>query len=234
MIPIRRGARGFSRGSLAKEMRKTEKGQKYGGEQREERIRQIVAAAAALYDAQGYDAVTFSKIGREVDFSRINLYNYFRCKEDIFLLILQEDIGRMVEDARGSFTSPAESLDVFAAAWGAFLLRHQRMLALFSIVNTIILRGASDEAHEAFRAGIYRNFRQLSESVRIALPWMDETLSTAFVDFENSYAMTLYPASIEYKEAQHITIFSHAGYGTRRFLPQYVAYLKVILRGLQA
>ncbi len=223
MIPIRRGARGFSRGSLAKEMRKTEKGKKYGGEQREERIRQIVAAAAALYDAQGYDAVTFSKIGREVDFSRINLYNYFRCKEDIFLLILQEDIGRMVEDARVSFTSPAESLDVFAAAWGAFLLRHQRMLALFSIVNTIILRGASDEAHEAFRAGIYRNFRQLSESVRIAL-----------VDFENSYAMTLYPASIEYKEAQHITIFSHAGYGTRRFLPQYVAYLKVILRGLQA
>ena len=67
MIPIRRGARGFSRGSLAKELRKTEKGKKYGGEQREERIRQIVAAAAALYDAQGYD---MDEIPAEIGFCR--------------------------------------------------------------------------------------------------------------------------------------------------------------------
>ena len=69
-----------------------DKGQKQGETQREERIRQIVDVTAALYDRDGYDAVTFSTIGRGLDFSRINLYNYFRGKEDIFLLILRPSL----------------------------------------------------------------------------------------------------------------------------------------------
>ena len=209
-----------------------DKGQKQGETQREERIRQIVDVTAALYDRDGYDAVTFSTIGRGLDFSRINLYNYFRGKEDIFLLILRRDIEAMVQDAAASFTVPETDLTVFAAAWGALMMRHQRMMSLFGIVNTILLRGADDEAHAAFRAAIHEKFLRLGAIVRRVLPWMDSRLSAAFVDFENSYAMTLYPASVEYKTAQGIAIFSDVGYGTRSFLPQYVAYLTVILRGL--
>lgn len=209
-----------------------DKGQKHGEPQREERIRQIVDVTAALYDRDGYDAVTFSTIGRGLDFSRINLYNYFRGKEDIFLLILRRDIEDMVNDAAASFTSPESDMEAFAATWGALMMRHQRMMALFGIVNTILLRGAGEEAHAEFRAAIHEKFLRLGAVVRRVLPWMDPALSAAFVDFENSYAMTLYPASMEYKKAQGIAIFPDVGYGTRPFLPQYVAYLIVILRGL--
>ena len=56
-----------------------------GEEQKKIRRQQIVDAAASLYAEVGYDKVTFSKIGRKVSFTRLNLYNYFPCKEDIFL-----------------------------------------------------------------------------------------------------------------------------------------------------
>jgi hypothetical protein len=53
-----------------------------------------------------------------------------------------------------------------------------------------------------------------------------------FIDYENSYAMTLYPASIEYKKAQGIQIFTDAGYGTRPFAIQYEPYIKTLLKAL--
>ena len=63
-----------------------------GEEQKEIRRQQIVDAAAALYAEVGYDKVTFSKIGRKVSFTRLNLYNYYQCKEDIFLTLQDEDV----------------------------------------------------------------------------------------------------------------------------------------------
>ena len=49
----------------------------HGAKQKQERIRQIVDAAAEIYDKDGYDAVTFSSVGRKVNFNRANIYHYF-------------------------------------------------------------------------------------------------------------------------------------------------------------
>ena len=69
-------------------------------EQKQVRIQQIIDAAASLYEEVGYDKVTFSQIGRKVSFSRLNLYTYYHCKEDIFLTLLLQDRRKMVEDAK--------------------------------------------------------------------------------------------------------------------------------------
>ena len=42
-------------------------------EQKQVRIQQIVDAAAELYAEIGYDKVTFSQIGRKLNFTRLNL-----------------------------------------------------------------------------------------------------------------------------------------------------------------
>ena len=52
------------------------------------------------------------------------------------------------------------------------------------------------------------------------------------MEFENSYAMTLYPASMEYKKAQRIEILEKVGFGTGHFSPQFSKYLEIILMGL--
>ena len=204
----------------------------HGEEQKQQRVQQIIEATASLYDEIGYDKITFSKIATKVDFSRINLYNYFSCKEDIFLLLLMQEIEGMVADAERTFTCAWYDIDAFCQQWAEMLLRHQRLLSLFSITNTIILAGATNEQHKAFRSDIYMEYCKLSKIAQHALPALSDSDAIRFINLENSFALVLYPASIEYKKANKIAIFPDAGYGTRAFAPQFVNYLKVVLRGL--
>ena len=204
-----------------------------GEEQKKIRIQQIVDAAAMLYEEVGYDKVTFSQIGRKLSFSRLNLYNYFHCKEDIFLTLLLQDRWKMVEDARHSFSGAVTELDAFCLAWAELLLRHQRMLALFSIVNTVILKDASSEMHRRFRLEISRSSDELVALARELFPAFTHEQAFLFTECESSYALTLYPASVEYKKRMHIEIFPEVGRGTRDFVSQYVTFLKVLLKGLE-
>ena len=75
-------------------------------------------------------------------------------------------------------------------------------------------------------------FQRLERAVRAALPYFSRTAVSLFVEFENSYAMTLYPASMEYKKAQRIEILEKVGFGTGHFSPQFSKYLEIILMGL--
>lgn len=204
----------------------------HGEKEKQERVQQIIDATIKLYDEIGYDKITFSKIALNLNFSRINLYNYFSCKEDIFLLILMQEIRQMVADAEVSFTAPIDDLDAFCQKWAAMLLRHERLLSIFSITNTIILAGASDEQHKEFRQQMHVDYCRLAAVARVALPQLDAEQAVRFINLENSFALVLYPASCEYKKANNITIFYETGYGTREFIPQFVAYLKVVLAGL--
>ena len=204
-----------------------------GEEQKKIRIQQIVDAAASLYAEIGYDKVTFSQIGRKLSFSRLNLYNYYHCKEDIFLTLLLQDIWNMVEDARNTFSGAVTDRDAFCLAWAELMLRHQRMMALFSIANTVILKDASSDMHRRFRLEMSQTSDELIKLVQELFPKFTPAQAVLFVECESSYALTLYPASVEYKQRMHIEIFPDAGRGTRDFVSQYVTFLKVLLKGLE-
>ena len=204
-----------------------------GEEQKKIRIQQIVDAAASLYAEIGYDKVTFSQIGRKLSFSRLNLYNYYHCKEDIFLTLLLQDIWKTVEDARNTFSGPVTDRDAFCLAWAELMLRHQRMMALFSIANTVILKDASSEMHRRFRLEMSRTSDELVALVQELFPKFTRKQAWLFVDCESSYALTLYPASVEYKNRMNIEVFPDVGRGTRDFVSQYATFLKVLLKGLE-
>lgn len=204
-----------------------------GEEKKEIRRQQIVDAAAALYAEVGYDKVTFSKIGRKVSFTRLNLYNYYQCKEDIFLTLLLQDRWNTLEDAKNTFSGAVTDRDAFCLAWAEMLLRHQRMMALFSIANTVILKDASSEMHKRFRLEISQISVELVKLVRELFPAFTPEQASLFVTCESSYAMTLYPASIEYKKRMHIEIFKDVGSGTKDFVSLYIPFLQVLLKGLE-
>lgn len=203
-----------------------------GEEQKKIRRQQIVDAAASLYAEVGYDKVTFSKIGRKVSFTRLNLYNYYPCKEDIFLTLLLQDRWNTLEDAKNTFSGAVTDRDAFCLAWAQMLLRHQRMMALFSIANTVILKDASTEMHKRFRMEISQISDELIKLVKGLFPAFTPEQAALFVDCESSYALTLYPASLEYKNRMHIEVFKDVGWGTRDFVSLYIPFLKVLLNGL--
>lgn len=200
-------------------------------EQKQERVEEIVAAAAELYSEVGYDKVTFSKIAARLNYTRITLYNYFACKEDIFLLLMEQDLEKMAVDAAAVFTDRCADTDTFLNQWVQLMLRHQRLLSLMSIVNTIILKGASDGSHEHYRRRLNEVFLRLGDCVITALPGMKKAEVIDFLDIENSYCMAMYAASLEYKKAHAIKVFPHAGYGTVGFEKQLKKMLVKILPG---
>lgn len=199
--------------------------------QKQERIQEIMDAAAELYDEVGYDKVTFSKIGGKVNYTRITLYNYFSCKEDIFLKIIEQDTESLMLDVARTFTAPCPGAVAFADAWTELMMRNQRFLSLMSIVNTIIIRDASEERHEHYRRHLNKCFLKMAVDVGVALPAMRKEEIMDFLDIENSYAMTMYSASLEYKLNQKIKVFPDAGYGTISFRVQFKKMLIKILKG---
>ena len=204
-----------------------------GEEKKEIRRQQIVDAAAALYAEVGYDKVTFSKIGRKVSFTRLNLYNYYQCKEDIFLTLLLQDRWNTLEDAQNTFSGAVTDRDAFCLAWAEMLLRHQRMMALFSIANTVILKDASSDMHKRFRLEISQISGELVKLIQELFPAFTPEQAYLFVTCESSYAMTLYPASLEYKKRMHIEIFKDVGSGTKDFVSLFIPFLQVLLKGLE-
>ncbi len=79
---------------------------------------------------------------------------------------------------------------------------------------------------------MHQLFQDLHPVIHVALPSLNAEQISQFIELENSYSMTLYPASIEYKQSPNIEIFQDAGFGTRAFLPQFTSYLEIILRGI--
>ena len=103
---------------------------------------------------------------------------------------------------------------------------------MFSITNTVILKDASSEMHKRFRTEMSRASDALTALVQELFPKFTQEEAYLFVECASSYALTLYPASLEYKTSHHIEIFEEVGHGTKGFVAQYVAFLKVLLDGL--
>ena len=203
-----------------------------GEEQKRIRMQQIIDATAALYDDIGYDKITFSKIASRVNFTRNLLYHYCSCKEDIFLLLLLQDIDSYVTDAAQTFTEEVKDVDAFCREWNALWLRHQRMAGLFSIVNTVILKDATEEAHINFRAKMHASFLQLRKVVHLLFPTFTGKKAYQFVEYLHMFALARYPASLEYKQIQHIPVYPHVGHGTNPFADEFIPYIKLILQAL--
>ena len=71
----------------------------------EEKRREIVEAAAALFVEQGYDRTSMSAISERVGGSKATLYGYFASKEDLLRAVLEHDVAQEAIDLIGAFPS---------------------------------------------------------------------------------------------------------------------------------
>lgn len=192
-----------------------------GDEQKEVRRAQIMDAALALYDEVGYDRVTFTKIAKGLQFSRINLYNYFPSKEELFLEIVRRAYQELLEDV--SETLPHERCEVqaYMEAWTAVVARHPRTFGLFILMNTQVLLNVSEARREEFQVYLDGMVTQIAERVCEVLS-LDERDAWNLVAHQLNYAMGLHP----------IATRIHGGDAASAFSEQYRAFLDVLLRGM--
>lgn len=98
------------------------------------RREEIVNACAALYETMSFKEITLKEIGRQTSFTRTSIYNYFQCKEEIFLALLQREYQAWERDLEAMRRGHARmSAAQFASELARTLERRGRMLKLLSM-----------------------------------------------------------------------------------------------------
>lgn len=162
-------------------------------EQKGQRISEILEATARLYKASSFEKITLAAIAREANFTRSNLYKYFRTKEEIFFEFLKYDVRRWRRDLVAVFeeTGPC-SVDEFAADWVAVLTRHERLLRLVSVLYAHLEKKSSKEGLIGFKQMANREFGELSVLICRLFPILKKEQALRFLQLQLAMSIGLY------------------------------------------
>ena len=142
---------------------------------------EIIDACAALYDARGYHDITMAQIAEGVSFGRANIYNYFSCKDEVMLALLQREHELWADDldalaAHAAGLSDGELADALAKG----LENRVRMLKLLAMNLYDMEQNSSLEALVGLKRAYGRVLASLRRVLAAAEPAWDEARAERF------------------------------------------------------
>src|SRR2546421_10301536 len=87
---------------------------------RHERRRQLLDAALEVFVSQGYHAAAMDDIAERAGVSKPVLYQHFPGKLELYLALLDESVGTLMETVGGALRSNADPKQRVAATFGAY------------------------------------------------------------------------------------------------------------------
>lgn len=160
----------------------------------QERIQEIINAASEIYNEFGYDGLSFSAISEYTKFARPNIYKYFNTKDEILLEILKIDMVSWMATLKNSFKiNKVYSLEEIAEIWVDSLIKHSRLLELYSLLFTTIEKNVSVEALAKFKQDTPTYQIQLLNLVEQLFPTAGQTNIYDFIVAQMTLAFGLYP-----------------------------------------
>lgn len=163
-------------------------------DQIQNRIQEIVQVASDLYDASGYEGLNFSKISEHTDFTRPNIYKYFKTKDEILLVILKDDFKAFTEALIESFKERRDySLNEVSEIWTNRLLEHKRLLDIYGLLFAVIEKNVSLEALTAYKREMLVLQTPLVNLVSQLFPRATIDSIKEFINIQIILALGLYP-----------------------------------------
>ena len=141
-------------------------------EQKERRVAEIKAAAAAQFATRPYHEITLTTIADGLSWSRANLYKYVTTKEEIFLALAADERDAYYAGLLAAFPAgqPARPTPHAAAeAWADVADAHRAWFRLHDLLFTIIEANASVERLVEFKRGYYEQLPTLTARLSDAL-----------------------------------------------------------------
>ena len=150
-------------------------------EESEARRNEIVDACAALYQVRDYHDITMANIADGVSFGRANIYNYFQCKDEIMLALLQREHEQWADDL-DALAARASELDDDGVAEGlaASLQEREQMLKLLAMNLYDMEDNCSLEALVELKRAYGRVISSLRALVLAVKPGWDEVRIDCF------------------------------------------------------
>jgi len=84
------------------------------------RRRQLLDAATEVFVARGYHAAAMDEIAERAGVSKPVLYQHFPGKQDLYLALLDESVGRLVEAVDGAIRSTTDNRQRVNATFAAY------------------------------------------------------------------------------------------------------------------
>ncbi|MDP4093464.1 MAG: TetR family transcriptional regulator [Bacillota bacterium] len=160
----------------------------------QERIQEIISAAAEIYDSVGYEGLSFSSISELTKFTRPTIYKYFNTKEEILLKILLSDMQEWILSLVNSFKiNKLYSINEITDIWVNAISGNFRLLKLFSMLFTSIETNASLEVLVEFKKGFFKLQEQAMELMAQLFPNAEKSDIYRFLVNQLALALGLYP-----------------------------------------
>jgi AcrR family transcriptional regulator len=124
------------------------------GRERAEREHRIVAAARAIAEREGWDAVTIRRLAQEIEYSQPVLYSHFENRNAIVAAVAVEgfkEITIVLREAASETTGRRNALKNVAAAYLAFALSRRALYEAMFVLPTN-LRFAESETRPELQA----------------------------------------------------------------------------------
>lgn len=160
----------------------------------ETRKHEIILAASQIYDELGYEGLSFTSIAQRTDFTRSSIYNYFKTKEEILILILINDL----DEWRISFGKEFKLNTIYSIKdvgniWTNCLMQQERLIELNSILFTIIAKNVSSDYLIQFEEASDNNRKQMSKILAALFPKASQEKLINFIFSAFALALGQFP-----------------------------------------
>ena len=132
-------------------------------ERKRQTLRQhIVTVAMALFDAEGYNAVTMERIAAEADVAKGTLYKYFPIKEAIvaaFMSGMSSDYDEAISELMAQIPDTEGRLTALFAGFANWAIQHRDYMAAYITYRLSDPRWYA--AADSERSGFHRHLMQI-------------------------------------------------------------------------
>ncbi len=166
-------------------------------EQKAERERAILDAAAEVFLEKGFDKASMRVIGCRAKLSKGNLYRYFKTKEEVFLRLYLEDFHAWMDELEAELSARTGKAD---AAWLASLtarslVARPRMGALMPLLAGVLERNVPWEVLLKFKEEMVKRAMEIVAGISAAVPVLDQEQAVRFVRMVHVHAAGLWPTA---------------------------------------
>lgn len=136
---------------------------------------EIIDSCAALYKTENYHDITMAQVANGISFGRANIYNYFSCKDEIMLALLQREHELWADDLDVlAKKAPKLSDEKLADGLAASLAAREQMLKLLAMNLYDMEQNSSLEALVRLKVAYGRVVNSLHDLLAAAKPNWDE------------------------------------------------------------
>jgi len=135
------------------------------------RKNKIISTCHSAYKKVGYNGINLDKIASESGITRPTLYKYFNNKEDILLLILENEITLFTEELQKEF-AVKKKYDVsdIVKKWVETVKKYSDLLSLYSLSFTVLEEKASYENLKSYKKSGINNLYKIEQILNRLFP----------------------------------------------------------------